>query len=356
MKWFHVAGLLSFAGVAFAQEPAAPPASAGAAPAPVAAAYGLQELRTLPFDGVTLPKITLYPFGSSLGRMFFPRDGKRLFVGMQSGPRGATYAIDLATGVVANPPTPGYCFGALAHGPLLFTDRAFEAPEDPDWKPVPVPERSDVFASPSGEVAVITAVTGGLFGGIATNRLDLVTGKRLRLNLGDCSATGVAFAADGSVAVARGQAAAGGRMAIESIRVFDATGKQRLDAKVTGSDARVLGFTHDSTGVVFADDQLRIVDLASGSLRVAAPVRPVRWLPLGTTAALSHDAERVVVHDAATLAVVKEFPLGLPDPEAAAGEPLPPRLLQCAVSPDGTLLAVAGPTQWKLFRIVGASR
>ncbi|MBM4060218.1 MAG: hypothetical protein FJ265_03840 [Planctomycetes bacterium] len=329
------------AGTLAAQEPTRPSP---------AVRFGLRELHTIGFDGEALPEVTVHAHGSSLGRLCFPRDGKRLFVGMQAGRDGATFAVDVATGAVTRLATAGTCVGALQHGPLVFTGAALVAPEDPGREPVAVPDRSDAFASPFGDVAVVTFA--GRFG-LVTHRLDLATGAKVGLRLYGCFAAGVAWAADGKMAIARGQAAAGGRVAIESIRVFDAAGKQVADVKVTGSDAKVLAFTHDGNGLVFVDDRLRIVDVTTGVPRAVLAERPACWQPLGAAGVLSHDGERVVLRDAASLAVVKEFPLGLPDPEVVDGKARSPRLLQTATSPDGRLLAVAGPTMLKLFRILG---
>ncbi len=322
-----------------------------------AAKFGIAVVHVVPFDGRTLPAVTTHGFGASLHRLCFQRDGARLFVcslaGHDPGSREPRYridAIDVASGSATDvsPANSAVLLGASARGPLLLGDGKLSAPDEPQWAPLPVPDRTDAFLSPYGPHAVLCTLDRRL----RTQLVDLTKGTGSVLRIGQHFASAVAFTPNGRVAIARAQAVAGGSVSSEGIRVVDAAGGLVRDLPAATRGVHVLAFAAGGERLVYADDRLHLVALADGAELARHDEVPQFWAGLGDDAAVSHDGHVVRLHNPATLQRVKEFPL-----QATVPDDVPAALrarggvLLAAVANDGSLLAVATYGAITVFRI-----
>ncbi len=337
---------------------AAATAGAQAKPGDVEVAkFGITVVHVVSLDGRALPVVTTHGFGTSLHRLCFQGDGARLLMCSLAGhdpgkrePRHRIDAVDVASGAAKeiSPANGAVLLGASARGPLLLDDGKLSAPDEPQWPPLPVPDRTDAFLSPYGPQAVLCTLDRRL----RTQLVDLTKGTGPVLRIGQHFASAVAFAPNGRVAIARAQAVAGGGVSSEGIRVVDAAGGLVRDLPAATRGVTVLAFAAGGERLVYADDRLHLVALADGAELARHDEVPRFWAGLGDDAAVSHDGHAVRLHNPATLQRVKEFPLQAKVPaDASATLQASGGVLLAAVSNDGSLLAIATYDAITVFRI-----
>lgn len=321
------------------------------------ARLGLETVHVLPLDGKALPVVEMLGFRTSLDRLCFQGDGTRLFLSTLAGHDKATRrslyrldAVDVASGKAAaiTPENGAQCLGASPRGPLLFDGSTLAAPAEPQWQPLTVPDRTDAFLSPYAPLVVLCTLDRT----VRTRLVDLATGKGPDLRLGGHHASAVAFAPNGRIAIARALFTEGGGQTSEGIRVVDAKGELVRDLPPATRGITTLAFAAAGEQLVWVDDRLHLMALADDKELASTDDTPRFWADLGAHAAVSHDGRTVRLHNPATLARVKEFPL-----RADVAADAPPKLQQLggvlatAVSNDGTMLAVATYDAVTVFRI-----
>lgn len=327
-----------------------------------AARAGLEFVRVVPFDGKALPELELLGFRTSFDRLAFRGDAGQLYVGTLDGHDPATrqpkYRIDAITpddGKTSRVEQPGapQLVGGSPRGPLLLGNGRLTAPGEAEWQVLAVPERTDVFLSPFGSVAVVSQLDRR----IRTRVVDLRSGASQTLALGQYQASAVAFHPGGRFAIARALATVGLSRTNEGTAVFGADGAAVANLPKAASEVTVLAFDASGDALYLVDDRLRRFDLASKQEVASSGDRPSFFAELDAGVAIGHDQAVVRVYVPSTLAVVKEFPLAAAVPEDA-GATLQQRGsgLGAAISGDRRWLAVATYQGIHLFRVANPPR